>query len=92
MIGLGNVDNTADLDKSISTATAIALGVLQSNKANIIDPTFTGTVVGITKSIVGLGSVDNTSDANKPVSTATQTALDAKEDKANTYTKKAMLI
>ena len=56
------------------------------NKANIIDPTFTGTVTGITKSMVALGSVDNTSDVDKPVSTATQTALDAKADKANTYT------
>jgi len=41
-------------------------------------PTFTGTVSGITKTMVGLGNVDNTSDANKPISTATQTALDAK--------------
>jgi hypothetical protein len=40
--------------------------------------TFTGTVSGVTKSMVGLGNVDNTSDANKPVSTATQTALDLK--------------
>jgi len=47
-------------------------------KAPLADPTFTGTVSGITKSMVGLGSVDNTSDAAKPVSTATQTALDAK--------------
>jgi len=49
-------------------------------KAPIASPTFTGTVSGITKSMVGLGNVDNTSDANKPVSTATQTALNAKED------------
>ena len=42
------------------------------------NPTFTGTVSGITKSMVGLGNVDNTSDANKPVSTAQQTALDLK--------------
>lgn len=41
-------------------------------------PTFTGTVSGITKSMVGLANVDNTSDANKPVSTATQTELDLK--------------
>ena len=40
--------------------------------------TFSGTVSGVTKSMVGLGNVDNTSDANKPVSTATQTALDLK--------------
>ena len=46
--------------------------------APIANPTFTGTVGGVTKSMVGLGSVDNTTDANKPVSTATQTALDLK--------------
>ena len=44
-------------------------------KANINSPTFTGTVGGITKTMVGLGNVDNTSDANKPVSTATQTLI-----------------
>ena len=47
-------------------------------KAPIASPTFTGTVSGITASMVGLGNVDNTSDANKPISTATQTALDLK--------------
>mgnify|MGYP003514000113 FL=1 len=46
--------------------------------APIASPTFTGTVGGITKSMVGLGNVDNTSDVNKPVSTATQTALNLK--------------
>ena len=38
--------------------------------APINNPTFTGTVSGITKSMVGLSNVDNTSDINKPVSTA----------------------
>lgn len=46
--------------------------------ATIASPTFTGTVSGITKSMVGLGNVDNIADANKPISTATQTALDLK--------------
>ena len=46
--------------------------------APLASPTFTGTVSGVTKTMVGLGNVDNTSDANKPVSTATQTALDLK--------------
>jgi hypothetical protein len=49
-------------------------------KANLSSPTFTGTVNGITKSMVGLSNVDNTSDASKPVSTAQQTALDLKLD------------
>ncbi|MCZ2477665.1 hypothetical protein G9H58_06285 [Aquirufa antheringensis] len=117
-IGLGNVDNTADADKPISTATQAAL----DQKANVADvnaalalkatvaaleahmaitadtsmlatkaaltdlndyapinsPTFTGTVSGITKSMVGLGAVDNTSDESKPISSATQAALSTK--------------
>jgi hypothetical protein len=48
--------------------------------APLASPTFTGTVGGITKSMVALGNVDNTSDANKPVSTATQTALNLKQN------------
>ena len=46
--------------------------------APIASPTFTGTVGGITKSMVGLENVDNTTDALKPVSTATQNALNLK--------------
>ena len=62
----------ADVDQNEADAdTAIAL------KANIASPTFTGTVGGITKSMVGLGNVDNTADTAKPVSTAQQTAIDA---------------
>ena len=74
MVGLGDVDNTADSAKPVSTATQTALDA----KAPLESPTFTGTVSGVTKTHVGLGNVDNTSDADKPVSTATQTALDAK--------------
>ena len=51
---------------------------LDTSKAPKESPTFTGTVSGITSSMVGLGNVDNTSDANKPISTATQSALDTK--------------
>jgi hypothetical protein len=74
MVGLGSVDNTADTAKPVSTAQQTALNL----KADLASPTFTGTVVGITKSMVGLGSVDNTADTAKPVSTAQQTALDLK--------------
>lgn len=49
-------------------------------KAALDSPTFTGTVSGITKSMVGLGNVDNTSDADKPISADTQSALDLKAD------------
>ncbi len=38
-VGLGNVDNTSDADKPISTATATAL----ATKAPLASPTFTGT-------------------------------------------------
>jgi hypothetical protein len=44
-------------------------------KANLAGPTFTGTVSGITKTMVGLGNVDNTADADKPVSSAQATAI-----------------
>ena len=74
MVGLGDVDNTSDLNKPVSTLTQTALDV----KAPLASPTFTGTVGGITKAMVGLGDVNNTTDLNKPVSLATQTALDAK--------------
>ena len=74
MVGLANVDNTADLVKPVSSATQTALNL----KANLDSPTFTGTVNGITKLMVGLGNVDNTTDLLKPISTATQTALDLK--------------
>ena len=81
------VNNTTDASKPISTATQTALD-LKSNasdvttslslKAPLANPTFTGTVSGITKTMVELGNVDNTSDALKPISTATQAALDLK--------------
>ena len=51
-----------------------------TGKANLASPTFTGTVSGITATMVGLGNVNNTSDASKPVSTAQQTALDLKQN------------
>jgi hypothetical protein len=45
-------------------------------KAPLASPTFTGTVSGVTKTMVGLSAVDNTADASKPVSTS-QAAADA---------------
>jgi hypothetical protein len=67
-------------DTALTTALGakLASSTAATTYAPIASPTFTGTVAGITKSMVGLGDVDNTSDAAKPVSTATQTALDAK--------------
>jgi len=66
----------SQLNSKLDSATAA------TTYAPLNAPTFTGTVSGITKSMVGLGNVDNTSDANKPVSTATQTALDLKANLA----------
>lgn len=60
--------NDANFASTVTTALAA--------KAPLASPTFTGTVGGITKSMVGLGNVDNTADASKPVSTA-QAAADA---------------
>ena len=55
-------------------------------KAPTANPTFTGTVSGITKGAVGLGSVDNTSDTGKPVSTAQGAADSAVLSSAQAYT------
>lgn len=61
-------------DSSFSASVTTSLSL----KAPLESPTFTGTVSGISKSMVGLNNVDNTTDALKPVSTATQEALDLK--------------
>jgi hypothetical protein len=91
--GTGVVSSTNILDGTIVNADiAAGAAIAQSKvdsltsdlalKAPIANPTFTGTVSGVSKSMVGLGNVDNTSDANKPVSSATTTALGLKLDKA----------
>lgn len=78
------IANGTIVDADINASAAIAQSKIDglttdlAAKAPLESPTFTGTVAGITSTMVGLGNVDNTSDANKPVSTATQTALDAK--------------
>lgn len=78
-VGLGNVDNTSDLNKPISTKTQAAL----DKKANTADLGTLAFKNSLTKSDIGLGNVDNTSDLNKPISTATQTALNAKANTAD---------
>jgi len=67
----GTLSNQTDLQTALNA------------KAPLASPTFTGTVSGITKSMVGLSNVDNTSDVNKPISSATQTALNLKYDASN---------
>ncbi len=79
-LGLGNVDNTSDAAKPVSTAQQAALDLktdLTSFNAHTGD---TANPHAVTKAQVGLGNADNTSDANKPVSTAQQAALDLKTD------------
>ena len=67
-----SVNSEFDLDNTyITTATQTALDL----KAPLASPTFTGTVSGITKTMVGLGSADNTADTAKPVSTAQASAI-----------------
>ncbi len=94
-IGLGNVDNTSDADKPISSATQDALDLKYdaSNPAGYITlgevpadlvTSVNGQVgdVVLDKGDVGLDQVDNTSDADKPISNDTQDALDLKVDLA----------
>lgn len=75
-VGLGNVDNTSDIDKPISTLQQAAItattNAFNGHVANTSNPH------SVTKSQVGLSNVDNTSDSNKPISSATQTALNGK--------------
>jgi trimeric autotransporter adhesin len=73
MVGLGNVNNTADANKPVSTATQNALDL----KANLADPTFTGTVVLPSTTSIGnvsateIGYVDG-------VTSAIQAQIDSK--------------
>lgn len=76
----GVTATTAELNYVDGVTSAIQTQL--NSKAPLADPTFTGTVSGVTKTHVGLGNVDNTADADKPVSTAQQTALNLKADLA----------
>jgi trimeric autotransporter adhesin len=71
-------DVKTELDSINTSISSKANTSTLSSYAPLNNPTFTGTVAGITKSMVGLGNCDNTSDSNKPVSTTQQTALDLK--------------
>lgn len=65
-VGLGNVDNTSDANKPVSTATQSALNL----KANLASPTFTGTVTVPTPSnnndAANKGYVDSVAGAGAP--------------------------
>lgn len=70
-VGLGNVDNTSDANKPISSATQTALNL----KANLASPTFTGTVTVPTPSgntdAANKGYVDSVAGAGAPDASST---------------------
>ena len=74
-IGLGNVNNTSDLDKPISIATQLALdGKENYLQTGSINQYYRGdkTWQNLTKNSVGLENVDDTSDLDKPISIPVQ--------------------
>jgi phage-related tail fiber protein len=70
--------NNITLDGSIINADLTSALDLKAPKHN---PSFTGTVSGISAEMVGLGNVNNTSDAAKPLSNDAIAALNTKVDK-----------
>ena len=81
-VGLGNVDNTSDLNKPVSTAQSEAINAAKAEVTKSINDHIADVrnPHRVTKEQVGLGNVDNTSDLNKPVSNATREALSALSD------------
>lgn len=84
-VGLGNVNNTSDNEKPVSSAQASAIA--DAKQAGTTAQANLDAHIGnkenpheVTKAQVGLSDVDNTSDKNKPVSTLQATAIaDAKK-------------
>ena len=95
-IGLGNVDNTSDANKPVSTAQAKAIADAKkagTDAQSVIDQHITDTnnPHKVSKEQLGLDKVQNTSDADKPISTATQAALDTKPTLINGKLSKSVL-
>jgi hypothetical protein len=57
------------------------LSLQLDSKAPLHNPAFSGTVSGVTATMVGLGEVDNTRDFDKPISNAVGIALTSKVDR-----------
>ena len=96
-IGLPNVDNTADIDKPVSTPTQEAINEvknyadktlarkdsLDSVSSDLSNHKKATNPHGITKSTIYLENVDNTSDKDKPISTAAKNKFTEVENKLN---------
>ncbi|MCM1217491.1 MAG: phage tail protein, partial [Lachnospiraceae bacterium] len=98
-IGLGNVDDTADSDKPVSSAQRKAIDKCCEDAKQYVDEIsehangnmnlHTGNMDNphnVTKGQVGLGNVDDTADNDKPVSVAQQAALDELYQQMAAYT------
>jgi hypothetical protein len=66
------VENNMTASTTVAPAKSAVITAL-GLKADLASPTFTGTVSGITKSMIGLGNVDNTSNATERTAVATLT-------------------
>lgn len=92
-LGLGNVDNTSDLEKPLSTAQAEAIRNLRNQLTEHSNSQ--ENPHGVTAAQLGLDRVNNTSDMEKPVSTAQAEAIaDAKQagTDAQTQAKQAVTV
>ena len=69
-VGLGNVDNTSDADKPVSTAQAAAIGEKTDKVDFLAHLADKGNPHAVTKASIGLSNADNTSDEDKPLSKA----------------------
>ncbi len=83
MVGLGNVDNTSDVSKPVSTAQQTALNL----KANVANPLFTGNITGDFSSAAGTRVALQSTTANSitsitaiPNGTSTQTRFQARNN------------
>jgi len=88
-VGLGNVNNTSDLSKPISTLTQTALNDKVPITRTINSKPLSANIL-LVAADVSLGNVNNTSDTAKPISIATQTALDGKVPITRTINTKAL--
>ncbi len=77
-----DIQQQLNTNSSTGTGNSSAITALQTKTTNQSYSsgitTFSGTVNGITSSMVGLGNCDNTSDINKPISTLQQNGLNLK--------------